>query len=498
MKFIGWMYDVAREQSPREELLAETLQRSAAAGYNALGLYLEHRFAYPSAPWAAAPGCLTPQIVRRLVRGHRPRVIPFLNTLGHMEGFIRAEGGQWLAEGAAGFGGVQMCATRPECAAFARGLVTDALDAFDDEWIHVGGDETRQLGQCPQCAARVAQVGKGGLYSEYFGPLCRFILERGRRPCLWGDMLRQQPAALAALPRQTVIFDWQYFSRPLESTQFFRSLGFDVVCCPSLQTYNAGWCFWPRSQVSIDEHAADARCAGALGVLLATWELSCFTQYSTIMPLIYAAGRRLARGQEWSVALEMEGGEAYARAADILGRRIPAAAALLKPGTWRKLRDSFVVRQNPFYLWQAWRAEVGGPVGDEILRLCDEAGTLLPGDAPLQFAVELHRVGVEWVRLVEQVYRAYAAGHIASAADQLRCGCELLGRLRPGLEQAAQEGGSTADLRRLELLIEKTTRVRRRIEALPAGCPVRPAFETLMHDAYVEGDQAAWRTAAYT
>src|SRR4030042_67316 len=149
MNFIGWSCDIAREQSPREDALREMLRRSAAVGYNAIGLYLEHRFAYPSAPWAAGPRCLTPEVGRRLLAdagrqgggnaaggagprvGAQMRIIPLLNTLGHMEGFIRAEGGQWLAEGRAVFGGEQMCATRPECVRFVRGLIADVLDVFD-------------------------------------------------------------------------------------------------------------------------------------------------------------------------------------------------------------------------------------------------------------------------------------------------------------------------------------------------------------------------------
>ena len=97
MDFIGWSIDIAREQSPSEAWLSEVLTRSREAGYNAVGLYLEHRFAYPSAPWAAGAGCLTPQVARRLVdtcRDTGPRIIPFLNTLGHMEGFLRSQGGQ--------------------------------------------------------------------------------------------------------------------------------------------------------------------------------------------------------------------------------------------------------------------------------------------------------------------------------------------------------------------------------------------------------------------
>ena len=533
MQFLGWMYDLAREQSPREDMLQDMLARSAAAGYNAVGLYLEHRFAYASAPFAAGPGCLTPAVVRRLDATFRQRglrLIPFLNTLGHMEGFIRAEGGQWLAEGPAGPGGAQICATRPECARFAQDLVADALEAFDDEWVHLGGDETRQLGQCPRCAARVARVGTAGLYADYFGRLCRWVLERGRRPCLWGDMLIEHPGALDAIPRQTVIFDWHYESRPRETTRMFRRRGFDVVCCPAVRSFDAAWCFLAQTQQNIDEHAEDARKLGALGVLVTSWEFSFFSHCADVLPVILAAGRRLSseprplcseprpsesgspaplcsepRPSEsgspapragWSAALAAEGGQAYARAAEIVGNRIPAVSPFLRPGTWRQLRDRFVIRQNPFHLWQDWRDEACGTVGDEILRLCDQAQRELPSGNPLHFAIELHRVAVEWVRLVERAYQEYAAGQTAACVTELERGDALLERLRPGLEQAAATGGSTADLARLDRLHEKLERVCQRLRGL-AATSFRPAFQTLVHDDYVPGDQAAWRTAGH-
>ncbi|MBA3725960.1 MAG: family 20 glycosylhydrolase, partial [Armatimonadetes bacterium] len=191
MQFIGWMYDIARDQSPREDALREMLERSLKAGYNAVGLYLEHRYAYPSVPWAADEGCMTPELVRRMTAEFRTqglRVIPFLNVLGHMEGFIRSEGGQWLGEGPS-TGSAQMCPSRQECIDFGRKLITDALEAFDDEWVHLGGDETNQLGQCEICAKRAEAIGNAGIYADYFAPLCEWIVSLGKRPCLWGDML---------------------------------------------------------------------------------------------------------------------------------------------------------------------------------------------------------------------------------------------------------------------------------------------------------------------
>jgi len=500
MKFVGWLMDVAREQSPRLDRLTEIARRSARAGYNVLGLYLEHRFAYASAPWAAGPGCLTPDTVRALERTARSlptplRIMPFLNTLGHMEGFFRAEGGQGLAEGRYGFGGAQMCATRPECIRFAHDLVVDALDAFDDEWIHLGGDETRQLGQCPQCAARVAEVGAGGLYAEYFAPLCRFLLERGRRPCLWADMLLQYPATLAAIPRETVLFDWQYYGPAEPTARQLRAAGFDVVCCPNIRTERSAWCLLPETMANVDDHRASAAATGAHGVLVTSWEYGLFHPLGTLLPMIYATGRRVAQGADWTAALIEEGGAGYAMAAEILGREIPATSPLLHGGGLRVFRDRFIAWQNPFYLWKAW-PDACGSAGDEILRCCERAEQQGGGAAELQFIVLLYRTAVAWCRVVERTRTAYVAGDSDAAVARLDAGTLLLEQLRPGLLAAAEAGGSTADVERLDVLLAKIAAVSRRIAAVGDGV-FRPAFETLIHDGYVAGDQAAWRSAAY-
>lgn len=503
MNFIAWMYDIAREQSPRTDLLDDMLARSVSAGYNAVGLYLEHRFQYESAPWAAAPGALEPAVVQKLSDKYKPRglrLIPFLNTLGHMEGFIHSEGGQWLAEdGGTSQLSLQICPSRPECIDFARGLVQDALAAFDDEWIHLGGDEARQLGKCPQCAERAAGEGIEGIYGTFYGQLCREVLAQGRRPCLWADMLLQHPAALDLIPRETVLFDWQYVQRPLETTRRLRESGFDVVCCPSLQTYNSGWCFLEASQQNIDQHAEDAAALSALGVMMTTWECAYFTQYRTILPLIFAAGRRLARHEPWEKAISGEGGPGYAAAAQIVGNAIPAASEFLRAGTWRLLRDRLVMRQNPFYLWQDWRGEACGPVGDRILALCDEAAARLPGDHPLQFPIELHRVAVEWVRGVQAAYEHYVRREYAACERVLVSAGKLLNWLRPGLLAARDEGGSAADPLRLDQLLRVVRRTieRIRVVALADRNGWRPAFQSLCHDGYQEHDWAAWRTHAY-
>lgn len=506
MNLVGWTLDIARDQSLRAEALHAICERSRVAGYNAIGLYLEHRYAYPSAPFAAGPGALTPAVARELVTRHTPgglRVIPFLNTLGHMEGFIRSQGGQYLAEGD-NVWSLQLCPSRPECVEFAQGLVADVLPVFEDEWVHLGGDEAWELGDCRRCAERAKSIGAQGVYGAHYGDLCRWVLAQGRRPALWGDMLLKHPEAMEHIPRQTLIFDWQYFNRPRESSAKFRAAGFDVICCPSLQTYNSGWCFLDDTQRIIAEHAADARELGALGVFVTSWEFTFFSHLSGALPLAYAAGARLARGLSWDDALRSYATPAYVRVAEILGREIPAAAAFLRPGTWRTLRDRLVIRQNPFELWKAWRSEACGAAGDALLRLCGVAREIVEraprGDVAheLRMPVELHAAALEWVRAVEAAAAQYSNGKLASAAEGVRASAAILLRLRPELERIAAAGGSGADPARVDRLVRKIEIAAERIEALPTSVTWRPSFETITHDNYIPGDQAAWRTGERT
>ncbi len=82
-----WTYDLAREQAPSLDHLRRFCDVSLESGYDALGLYLEDRFAYPSTPWAHGKGCLTPEMVRTLQNEYpNLQLIPFVNLLGHFEG----------------------------------------------------------------------------------------------------------------------------------------------------------------------------------------------------------------------------------------------------------------------------------------------------------------------------------------------------------------------------------------------------------------------------
>ncbi|MBS1717425.1 MAG: family 20 glycosylhydrolase [Armatimonadetes bacterium] len=303
MEFRMWSYDLAREQAPTHDHLRRICELSLSSGYNALGLYLEHRFAYPSAPWAAGNGALTPEMVDKL-QDEFPELtlVPMINLLGHQEGFLRTEQGRKFAEER--LKGLQACPSNPDFLEFADKILRDIMLIFKSPLIHLGGDETDQLGACPQCAARIAEFeqgenidGKARLYGLHFGELARKALESGRRPAIWADMAAKHPQALDYIPNDTILFHWDYFGVP--QTNLGGTNKHQMVLCPSIQTYNAMWANVPQSERNIRAHMAVARSNEqdayarplVIGVCVTTWECALFGNYETIFPMVKMAGK---------------------------------------------------------------------------------------------------------------------------------------------------------------------------------------------------------------
>ena len=320
-----WMYDLAREQSPSLDHLRRFFDVTRDSGYNAIGLYFEHRFAYPSTPWSLGIGALTRETVETLHREYPEiQIVPFVNLLGHFEGMIYTEEGAQYAEEV--FKGMQACPSNPKFLQLANRILDDTLTIFPSNLIHIGGDETMQLGKCPVCRQRVLDLeaadastdGKAVLYGDHFGPLAQKLVDAGRTPAVWGDMFQDHPQALGRLPKSTVIFDWQYFQSPLPTTRAFIENGFNVVCCPTLQVYDAAWFHLAPSEQNVRDCISAVETSDALGVCLTTWEGGLFANYETLFPAIEATGKLLSASNSGAVSGETVGKVATTERTELL------------------------------------------------------------------------------------------------------------------------------------------------------------------------------------
>lgn len=491
-----WTYDLAREQCPTLEHMRTFCDVTVSGGYNAIGLYLEHRFAYPSTPWAHGLDCLTPEIVKQLRKEYpQLQIIPFVNLLGHFEGMIYTEYGKRFREER--FQGMQACPSNPQFVELARSIIDDAIDCFDSEIIHIGGDETWQLGKCPLCSQRVAESekegkdGKAVLYGEHFGPLAEYVIQKGRRPAVWGDMYLDHPSALDAMPAKTLIFDWQYFESPLETSRRFADKGFEVVCCPTIQTYNAAWCHVSQSEENIRQAAEAANELGAYGVCVTTWECGLFGNYETILPLIESAGSMLV-ADDTRVFVE-NFGDANEWATLMSADLQAVGGVFAHSGHRSSLKSRLLMQANPFLAWLHHAEELSGEAGDRALGIFDRATQCAPSSA-FRGVTEFVEGAVEFVRYAEQARQAYANG-LPGVATASLAPCR---QIFENLEKVARAnhiniGGSRADIERCKVAREHVERVIRRIKEYGDGSlGYLPAFEHITHPKFVPHDQAAW------
>ncbi len=489
MKLRMWMLDVAREQTSRVDLLMRYAKLSQDAGFDALGLYLEHRFAYPSAPWAQGAGCVTPDMIRQ-VRSEFPslQIVPFINLLGHFEGMLYTEEGKQYRE--ALFEGMQACPSNPDFVQFCGRLVDDTLQAFDSEIIHIGGDETWQLATCPTCK----QKSRARLYGDHFVPLAERVIKAGRRPAVWGDMFLDHPSALDDLPRETLVFDWQYFQGIKKTSTLFAERGLEVVGSPTIHVYNATWAHLEQSEKNVREVAADVEELGYHGVCVTTWESGLFGSYDTLFPAIRACGKIL-NGQNATFLGEYDAeSKAHGEWARMMSVELQSLGGVFAfSGIRSSLKARFLLYSNPFLAWMHLGEELSGEVGEKALALFERALKVAPTEAEKGVTL-FARGAVEFVRLAEEAHKLYAAGKPEEAIGKLAATRMIFDDLAKVAKRSAERiGGSLADVERCRVAKAHVEMVIARLRDYGhRELGYLPAFEVITHPKFVPHDQACW------
>ncbi|HLO98331.1 MAG TPA: family 20 glycosylhydrolase [Fimbriimonas sp.] len=522
MRLRMWTYDIAREQCPTHEYLDGLCKLSLESGYNALGLYLEHRFAYPSTPWVHGKHILTPEIIQALQKEYKElQLVPFINLLGHFEGFIYTEKGSPYA--CERFTGMQADPTNEGFKKLCHQLIDDTVSIFNSELIHIGGDETQQLGKGAASEAKVKEFeasgiedGKAELYGKHFGEMAEKVIELGRVPGVWGDMFFEHPTALQHLPKETIVFDWQYFHSPELTSRQFLDAGYKTVFCPTIFTYSATWCHLPQSERNIVEHAVAAETMGAEGVCVTTWECGLMGNYNTLLPAIEGAGHILsnppetidfAKTKEESYELYkglrdapillksyLKAGEPREDWARIMGCELQEVGGFWEfTGIRSSLKSRLLMYSNPFLLWLRNREGLAKPGADEALLVAKKA---------MAFAMSSDERGVcqfvekaiEFVHFAELAHQAYADGKPGEAITYLSPCRQIFEELeKVAVASHINSCGSLADIERCKRAKKHVEEVILRVKAYGAGAlGYLPSFETLTHPKFMPHDQANW------
>lgn len=196
------------------ENLHSILPQLAEFKINAVLVEYENDITLDRHPDLALPEALGKTEIRDWVEAARDygiTVIPLVQTLGHLQYVLDKPAYRHLQEKEGD--PAEACVSNPDTWALIRDFMNEMLELHPGmPFIHVGLDETFHVGTCPRCVAALAGRPRATLYVEWVNRVCRYLVEKGVTPLVWGDVIASEldPALMAQLNRDAVYVDWGY------------------------------------------------------------------------------------------------------------------------------------------------------------------------------------------------------------------------------------------------------------------------------------------------
>jgi hexosaminidase len=128
------------------------------------------------------------------------------------------------------------CAGREATFRFLEDVLTEVLDVFPFEYVHLGGDEAPKdrWRACPDCQSRIRDQGLSGeerLQGYMFRRLSDFLESQGRRAIGWEEILDGSPS------RDTVVHWWRYRTHGDAALRKALAAGRRVIASPNSFMY---------------------------------------------------------------------------------------------------------------------------------------------------------------------------------------------------------------------------------------------------------------------
>lgn len=428
----SFQWDLARQVERLDWLLAQ-LPRYAEWGYQELHLHLEDAVEFPSLPGVARRDAYSYRQFARLVDTATRvgiKVVPIVNLLGHTQYLIKVPGLRDLNElrSADGtpFTSGQVCSLHPRLLGVAEKLLRDMAPFCTAGKVHVGLDESFDLGRHPLSRREIARIGLAGHFAGHVNRLHALTRSLGLRMGMWADMLYYIPEAIALLPRDLIAYEWYYYGfkrwprvelfnfAEADIATALRRRGIDICGCPmnGSARYEPLPHFHDRL-ANITAWWRHGARIGATGFLVTSWEPFRLAMETTTVVDAAAASLWLEPGTTDPRKMLERGFER------VFGKKTARASA----------RVALASDAHPFGGYPRWqindrwdtvsRREALAPFVAEA-RSCTRLAGVRPLPAPLRVSLEFRRY-----LAVRDVFVRRAARGLATPAEGRQFAAEL-------------------------------------------------------------------------
>ncbi len=124
------------------------------------------------------------------------------------------------------------CAGNEETFEFLKNVLSEVIELFPSQYIHIGGDEAKKdcWNKCPKCQARIKAEGLKDaheLQSWFIKRIDKFVTSKGKRIIGWDEILQ------GGLADNAAVMSW----RGVKGGQAAAKAGHDVVMSPTSHCY---------------------------------------------------------------------------------------------------------------------------------------------------------------------------------------------------------------------------------------------------------------------
>lgn len=179
-------YDTKHHQDSKQ-YVKQFIRELAGYKMNMLIWEWEDKFLYPSHPEIGAPGAFTMaemQELTRYAKQYHVQIVPLVQGLGHVGFILKWPQFAHLREIPAS--NFEFCPLKDGSYELLLDLWKDAMEATPgSEFIHIGSDETYELGKCDNCKKKQEELGRSGLYHLFLGKSAELLKPSKRGVMAW-------------------------------------------------------------------------------------------------------------------------------------------------------------------------------------------------------------------------------------------------------------------------------------------------------------------------
>lgn len=150
-------------------------------------------------------------------------------------------------------------------------MLSEYMALFSSDKFNICADETFDLGK-GKAKPLADEKGVHRIYIDYVKKLCEFMVEQGKQPMFWGDVICGEPFLVQELPENVICLNWGYAPDQLEEpTRKMAETGVKQYLCPGV----GGWNQWMHLIESCYKNIARmctfAKKYQAIGILNTDW-----------------------------------------------------------------------------------------------------------------------------------------------------------------------------------------------------------------------------------